>query len=78
MFLKKAVISTKTSGGKELIEDRTTGILCDSNPESLAEAIIELMENDALKNKIISQLSKNVFNNDKTIRKIEELLEGRL
>ncbi|MBQ8762693.1 MAG: glycosyltransferase [Clostridia bacterium] len=54
--LSRPVISTKTLGGMRLIENEKNGILCDINPQSLADAIINLNSNKELYAKIKNNL----------------------
>lgn len=50
MAMRKAVIATPTDGTKELISDSSNGILIPfNNPQALADAIIRLLEDDALR-----------------------------
>ena len=50
------IAATNVGGNSELIEDNITGLLAEAgNPESLAQKIIELIKNPALKNKLGQQ-----------------------
>jgi len=50
------IVATNVGGNSELIEDNITGLLAEAgNPESLAQKIIELIKNPALKNKLGQQ-----------------------
>jgi len=50
------IAATNVGGNGELIEDNITGLLAEAgNPESLAQKIIELIKNPALKNKLGQQ-----------------------
>ena len=50
------IVATNVGGNSELIEDNITGLLAEAgNAESLAQKIIELIKNPALKNKLGQQ-----------------------
>jgi L-malate glycosyltransferase len=70
MALKKPVIATETGGIPELIRDFENGILVPKeNPDALAGAIIELLRNKNLREKIASQAFKDAqkFSIEKTV-----------
>lgn len=56
--LSKPVISTKTLGGMKLIKNEKNGILCEINPQSIADAIINLNNNIELYNSIKTNLDR--------------------
>lgn len=47
-----AVVGTNVRGINEVIHDGENGILCDSNPQSLRQALIKLLENTPLRKKL--------------------------
>ncbi len=49
------VIGASVSGIKEVIKDGDNGVLCGTDPQSIRQAVVSLMENEALK----TQLGKN-------------------
>ena len=50
------IVATNVGGNSELIEDNITGLLAEAgNPESLAQKIIELIQNQTLRNKLGQQ-----------------------
>ena len=55
--LGKPVISTKTVGGMKLIKNGENGMLCEINPQSLADAIINLNNDEELYEKIRNNLN---------------------
>ncbi len=54
--LGKPVISTKTVGGMKLIKNGENGMICEINPQSLADAIINLINDEELYAKIRNNL----------------------
>lgn len=62
--LKKPVVSTKTVGGMKLIENEKNGILCDINPQAIAEAIKELNDNNELYKRIKNNLENADYSGD--------------
>lgn len=51
-ILAKAVVSTRTLGATEVIDDGKTGLLCDVSASALAEKIAALISDSKLKSKI--------------------------
>lgn len=51
-ILGKPIVSTNTVGGKNLIKNNETGLLCDINAEALSEGIARLMDDKALCNRL--------------------------
>ncbi len=50
------VVATPVGGIPDFIDDHETGVFCrPDNPKSLAEAVLEIMENSALRERIIRQ-----------------------
>jgi len=77
MLLKKPIVATNIFGVDEIIEHGKTGILVEpKNPDSIADAVIELL-NDKKKAKTLGAAAhKRVldrFTLDKTVSKIEQL-----
>ncbi len=56
--LEKPVISTETVGGTKLIKNEKNGILCETNPKSVADTIIRLINNKELYKTVKSNLEK--------------------
>jgi glycosyltransferase involved in cell wall biosynthesis len=49
----KAVVASRTGPGPEIIDDGTTGLLCDPNdPNSIAEAVIRLLKDPAFRRQL--------------------------
>lgn len=76
MALGNVVIASNVGGIPELIEDGVTGLLVPpKNPEALAKAIINVLEDLELRNKIKVNAIKRAmdFDIEKTVGKIEEV-----
>ncbi len=55
------VVATPVGGITDFLKDGETGLFCEvGNPESIATRVVTLMENDALRNSIISKARKMV------------------
>lgn len=73
-----ATIATETSGGKKLIKDCETGLLCKiSDEKDLAQKIKKLIEDKELKNKIIENSIVQIkeYEIDKIANKWEKILK---
>ena len=68
------VIGTEVTGISEVIEHGKNGILCDTDPNSIKEAIIELMEDDELKQRLGMNARKTILEKFS----LEEILEKEL
>lgn len=75
MALSTVVISTKTAGPSEIIEDDINGILCDFTDESILKAITEIISNKTKYNRLRLQGAKRVavFSVNKSLEKIYQL-----
>lgn len=51
-ILGKPIVSTNTVGGKNLIKNNETGLLCDINAEALSDSIARLIDDKALCNRL--------------------------
>lgn len=72
------VIGTKINGTREVIEHDKNGILCDTDSNSIREAIINLMEDEELKRKIGENARGTIVENyslDNLAEKELELME---
>ncbi len=76
--LGKPVVSTKTVGGEKLIENEKNGIVCDINPQSIADSIINLIDNKELYGKIKANLKNADYSGESENYKEQwkNLLEG--
>ena len=60
-ILGKPIVATK-SAAKEQIQDGVNGVLCDTDPLSLAEAILSVVNNNELFNRIADAVKSEDFN----------------
>jgi glycosyltransferase involved in cell wall biosynthesis len=72
------VVGTNVSAIPELIKHEETGLLVSpGNPEALADAILRLLEDESLRNRIIAAARKKVtscFDNRILIQELAEIL----
>ncbi|MCA9733053.1 MAG: glycosyltransferase family 4 protein [Deferribacteres bacterium] len=82
MYMKKAVIASDVEGVPELVEHEKTGLLVPpNNPEKLAESIILLLEDAALRKHLGEKAYlqvKDTFEADKMVHDIEKLYAEHL
>ncbi len=76
--LGKPVITTATVGGCKLVENDVNGIVCEINPESIAESITNLINDKEKFNKIINNLKSTDYSHEfeKYKEQWSALLEG--
>ncbi len=76
--LGKPVITTATVGGKKLVENGIDGMVCEINPEAIAENIINLINNKENYRKIINNLKSTDYSHEfeKYKEQWKKLLEG--
>lgn len=76
--LNKPVISTSTVGGCKLVENDKNGIVCEINPEAIAESITKLINNKERYNMVTDNLKSTDYSHE--FQKYQEqwkaLLEG--
>lgn len=58
------VLSTRTDGSAELISDGETGLLCESNADSIAAAVMRLYNSPKLRESIHAELQNHDFERD--------------
>lgn len=79
MAMGVPVVATKVSGIPELVEHEKSGLLAQCNKaEELADATLEILTNEALRQTIISEAERKVhkvFNNRLLITKLGEIYE---
>ena len=66
-ILRKPIIVTNYATAKDQIEDGVNGLICDMNPEALAESIQKYFEDSAFAEKIIANLSAENWDTEKEI-----------
>ncbi len=76
--LNKPVASTATVGGQKLVSDGKNGILCDINPQSLAESIKAFISDKKLYSDMIENLKNTDYSDEfeKYKEQWKALLEG--
>lgn len=70
-----AVIGTKVAGVKEIIKHKVNGYLCAANSESIRKAICEVLEDNALREKIGQNARKTILENFSLERILEKEVE---
>lgn len=76
--LNKPVITTATVGGSKLVEDDKNGMICEINPDSIAESIINLVNDKEKYHSIINYLQTTDYSHEfeKYKEQWNALLEG--
>lgn len=74
-ILNKLIITTNYSAATDVINNRETGIICEMNPNSIANSIIELSQNIILQKHILNNLKMNVNDNTSEIYKYIEIID---
>lgn len=75
MTLGVPVVSTKTSGPMEILDNNKYGLLCEHDDDSIYEAVYKMYTDESLQ-RYYSQIGKdrvNMFSIDKTLKNIYEL-----
>ena len=62
--LNKPVITTATVGGCKLVENGRNGVICEINPDSIAENIINLIDNKEKYNNIVNHLTSADYSDE--------------
>ncbi len=65
LILYRPVVSTATAGGKSMLRDGENGLLAEISAPSLADRILFLFQNDALRDSMIERLKKSDYEIDK-------------
>ena len=76
--LGKPVITTATVGGCKLVENGKNGIVCEINPDAIAESVINLIKDKEKYNNIINNLKSTDYSHEfeKYKEQWKNLLEG--
>ncbi len=76
--LGKPVITTATVGGYKLVENDKNGIVCEINPDAIAESVINLINDKEKYNNIINNLKSTDYSHEfeKYKEQWKNLLEG--
>ena len=67
-ILNKPIVVTNFSTAKDQITNRSNGLICEMNRDSLAKEIERIINDNELKNKLINSLSKENLGNEDEIR----------
>jgi glycosyltransferase involved in cell wall biosynthesis len=75
--LEKPIVCTNFPTVVHIIEHEKTGLICEMNPESIANSISRFIDNPEFKNEIINNL-KNPSNEEKeiTLKRLNELMDA--
>lgn len=74
LILNKPVISTSFESAKEVVLDKKNGLICDMNPESIADACAKLILDKNFLSKLRSEASQFQYENDTIINKVKILM----
>lgn len=78
MALGVPVVSTKTAGPMEILDDDEYGLLCDHDVEAIYEAVKQLVENDKLRQYYAQKGQERVkdFSLDKALQQFDNLINN--
>lgn len=71
--LHKPIVITNFSTAKDQIKNKENGIIVEMDPHEISEGIKELIDNEELRNKLISNLSKENLGTESEIEKLYTL-----
>lgn len=74
MVLEKPIVTTNFPSALEKITNDVNGLICEMQPDSLANAVIRLLNSETLQKKFSNELSLHRINNKMEEKKIENLL----
>lgn len=74
LILNKPVITTSFESAKEVVLDKKNGLICDMNPESIADACAKLIRDKNFLSKLQSEASQFQYENDTIINKVKILM----
>lgn len=75
-ILHKPIIATRYPSVSDNIEDGQSGIVCDINAASIADAIIKLSDDRRKQHDLIAYLNENCNGNEHEIEKYDQLFEA--
>ena len=73
-ILRKPIIVTNYATAKDQIEDGVNGLICDMNPEAIAESIQRYFIDNAFAEKIIANLNAENWDTEKEIENFYEII----
>lgn len=74
-ILKIPIVVTSYPTVYDQIIDKKEGLIVPINPEGIAKGIEEILNNDSIKNELISYLARHEYGNQKEIKKYCDLLD---
>jgi len=76
MILGKPVISTRTDGGLELLQDEQFGLLCDASEASIAEAVETMLVSPDIRDRFAQRLEDHDFDamNETVMERLYQVL----
>ena len=75
-ILHKPILTTNFTSAKDQIESGINGLIVPLNEESIADGIIELIENTALRNSFVSNLKKHHYGTESEIKKLYQIIDN--
>lgn len=76
LILKKPIVVTNFSTAKDQITDGKNGLIAEMNPESLAENILEICQDENLRTQLQNHFLKHNYGNENEIEKFYKLLNA--
>lgn len=73
-ILSKPIISTDYDSVRDQLINRKTGIIVENSTDGIYKGILEIINDDKLRNSIIEELKSNNYSNENDIEKIYELM----
>ncbi len=74
--LCKPIVVTNFSTAHEQISHGINGLICDMNPQAVADAVEKLINDKALRDKLSYNLSQEKIGNEEEIQKLYDLIES--
>ncbi len=68
------VLATKTTSTHEMLEVSGYGIVCENEQEDLTNKLSEVLSNPSMLNEIRSKLSKQTFDNNNPVAKLQQII----
>ena len=75
-ILHKPILTANFTSAKDQIESGINGLIVPLDEQSIADGIIELIENQALRNSFISNLKKHHYGTELEIKKLYQIIDN--
>lgn len=75
-ILHKPILTANFTSAKDQIESGINGLIVPLNEQSIADGIIELIENTALRTSFISNLKKHHYGTESEIQKLYQIIDN--